>query len=205
MKNYKQILEAINRGIQLALDDFDDEEVQNVKSKQVQNRDYTKLFLDWQSLILKLKNKQLTRFDISYLALISKLLNLKYTINSNEELKDIIKYINDIDSGANLNWIDTSKITDMSHLFESLTYFNGNISEWNVSHVKNMYNMFYGCEYFNQSLNNWDISNVEEMSFMFYKCLRFNQPLNNWDISKTSCRWMFYKCPIKKEYMPKNT
>ena len=30
MKNYKQILEAVNRGIQLALDDFDDEEqVQN--------------------------------------------------------------------------------------------------------------------------------------------------------------------------------
>jgi len=26
MKNYKQILEAINKGIQLALDDFDDEE-----------------------------------------------------------------------------------------------------------------------------------------------------------------------------------
>ena len=41
MKNYKQILEAINRGIQLALDDFDDEEqIQNIKSKQVQNRDY---------------------------------------------------------------------------------------------------------------------------------------------------------------------
>ena len=47
MKNYKQILEAINRGIQLALDDFDDEEsVQNIKSKQVQNRDYTKEYLD---------------------------------------------------------------------------------------------------------------------------------------------------------------
>ena len=43
MKNYNKILEAVNRGIQLALDDFDDEEqVQNVKSKQVQNRDYTK-------------------------------------------------------------------------------------------------------------------------------------------------------------------
>ena len=42
MKNYKQILEAVNKGIQLALDDFDDEEqVQNIKSKQVQNRDYT--------------------------------------------------------------------------------------------------------------------------------------------------------------------
>ena len=47
MKSYKQILEAVNRGIQLALDDFDDEEqVQNVKSKQVQNRDYTKEYLD---------------------------------------------------------------------------------------------------------------------------------------------------------------
>ena len=47
MKNYKQILEAVNRGIQLALDDFDDEDqVQNIKSKQVQNRDYTKVYLD---------------------------------------------------------------------------------------------------------------------------------------------------------------
>ena len=47
MKNYTQILEAVNRGIQLALDDFDDEEqVQNIKSKQVQNRDYTKEYLD---------------------------------------------------------------------------------------------------------------------------------------------------------------
>ena len=47
MKNYNKILEAVNRGIQLALDDFDDEEqVQHVKSKQVQNRDYTKEYLD---------------------------------------------------------------------------------------------------------------------------------------------------------------
>ena len=47
MNNYKQILEAVNRGIQLALDDFDDEEpIQNIKSKQVQNRDYTKEYLD---------------------------------------------------------------------------------------------------------------------------------------------------------------
>ena len=48
MKNYKQILEAVNRGIKLALDDFDDEEqVQNVKSKQINHRDYTKEHLDF--------------------------------------------------------------------------------------------------------------------------------------------------------------
>ena len=48
MKNYNKILEAVNRGIQLALDDFEDDEdqVQNIKSKQVQNRDYTKEYLD---------------------------------------------------------------------------------------------------------------------------------------------------------------
>ena len=47
MSNYNKILKAINRGIQLALDDFDDEDqVQNIKSKQVQNRDYTKEYLD---------------------------------------------------------------------------------------------------------------------------------------------------------------
>ena len=46
MKNYNKILEAVNRGIQLALDDFDDDRVQHIKSKQVQNRDYTKEYLD---------------------------------------------------------------------------------------------------------------------------------------------------------------
>ena len=46
MKNYNKILEAVNRGIQLALDDFDDEQVQNIKSRQIQNRDYTKEYLD---------------------------------------------------------------------------------------------------------------------------------------------------------------
>ena len=46
MKNYNKILEAVNRGIQLALDDFGDEEqVQNIKSKQILNRDYTKEYL----------------------------------------------------------------------------------------------------------------------------------------------------------------
>ena len=46
MKNYNKILEAVNRGIQLALDDFNDDQVQNIKSKQIQNRDYTKEYLD---------------------------------------------------------------------------------------------------------------------------------------------------------------
>ena len=47
MKTYNKILEAIQQGIQLALDDFDDgEPIQNIKSKQVYNKDYTKEYLD---------------------------------------------------------------------------------------------------------------------------------------------------------------
>ena len=54
MKNYKQILEAINKGIQLALDDFDEVEIQNIKSKQDQNRDYTKEYLDLMNEVVDL-------------------------------------------------------------------------------------------------------------------------------------------------------
>ena len=54
MKNYNKILEAVNRGIQLALDDFDDGHVQNIKSKQIQNRDYTKEYLDLMNEVVDL-------------------------------------------------------------------------------------------------------------------------------------------------------
>ena len=69
MKNYNKILEAVNRGIQLALDDFDDDEqVQNIKSKQVQNRDYTKEYLD------------LLKYEVVDLGLPSKSLWYKYNL-----------------------------------------------------------------------------------------------------------------------------
>ena len=72
MKNYNKILEAVNRGIQLALDDFDDEDqIQNVKSKQVQNRDYTKEYLD------------LLRDEVVDLGLPSETLWCKYNLGVN--------------------------------------------------------------------------------------------------------------------------
>ena len=71
MKNYKQILEAVNRGIQLALDDFEDDEVQNIKSKQIQNRDYTKEYLD------------LMKDEVVDLGLPSKTLWCKYNLGVN--------------------------------------------------------------------------------------------------------------------------
>merc|ERR1712146_864784 len=40
---------------------------------------------------------------------------------------------------------DTSKVTNMSLLFEDRKDFNENISKWNVSNVIDMKNMFFGA------------------------------------------------------------
>ena len=72
MKNYNKILEAVNRGIQLALDDFDDEEqVQNIKSKQVNHNDYTKEYLD------------LMKYEVVDLGLPSRTLWCRYNLGVN--------------------------------------------------------------------------------------------------------------------------
>jgi surface protein len=45
---------------------------------------------------------------------------------------------------CNLNYIDTSSVTNMSYMFYMLTHskFNGDISQWDVSKVINMFFMF---------------------------------------------------------------
>ena len=82
MKTYKQILEAVNRGIQLALDDFDDEDqVQNnIKSKQVQNRDYTKEYLDLMYDIVDLGLPSGTLWCKYNLLILQTILQLEYEI-----------------------------------------------------------------------------------------------------------------------------
>ncbi len=94
----------------------------------------------------------------------------------------------------NLNYIDTSEITDMSWLFIDSTTFSGDITEWDTSSVTNMSGMFSGATVFNWNLNNWNVSKVTNMSEMFANATRFNRPLNNWKVSKvTNMSFMFFK------------
>ena len=115
---------------------------------------------------------------------INKDTKLKYICpKDKEELKNIIEHElktnpNNVGDGiVDLNFIDTSQITDMSILFNDL-YNNYNrivnidISKWDVSNVSGMRWMFSECKYLETTgdLENWDVSNVENMHGMFYGC-----------------------------------
>ena len=94
-----------------------------------------------------------------------------------------------------LNFIDTSKITDMSYLFDNVNH-NFDISCWDVSNVTNMAGMFYCCKNFDCDLSKWDVSNVIDMKSMFDCCINFEgKGLENWNLEKIAfCYDMFYGC-----------
>lgn len=62
------------------------------------------------------------------------------------------------------------KVTDMSFTFSgddgNPSWFNGDISKWDVSTVTDMTNMF-SDSYFDGDLSKWDVSNVKNMELMF--------------------------------------
>ncbi|RDU72400.1 BspA family leucine-rich repeat surface protein [Helicobacter aurati] len=109
----------------------------------------------------------------------------KYSPSTRYYLERLLK-----DPTIPLAEIDTSKITDMSRLFQnSLRKDFTGIETWDVSNVKDMSYMFAGAKFFNQNIESWNVANVQFMSGMFYEARQFNQPLNGWDVSNV--RFMF--------------
>ena len=197
VKNYNKILEAVNRGIKFALDDYEDDEFHGQDNSKVKNNSNLKEYFEWEQLINKFKNQNINKKDLSRIVELYKLLNLKYTVNTKDELQDIIQYICNINDKIDLNWIDTSHLEDMSNLFE-YSSFNGNISKWVVSNVKKMNFMFAYCK-FNGNISKWDVSNVENMFAMFFNNDKFNKPLNNWNIqSVKNLSAMFHSSVFNK-------
>ena len=110
-----------------------------------------------------------------------------------DELEKIIK-----DAFAhkqyNLNFIDTSYITDMSELFKGVEH-NFDVTDWDVSHVTDMSFMFADCTHFNCDLSVWNVHCVTNMLGMFEKCKILNCDLSAWDTRNVKdMKYMFYRC-----------
>jgi len=95
----------------------------------------------------------------------SNVINMSYMFCNCKSLSCLPKFMYDC---------DTSKVTDMSNMFNGCAKLNGinDISDWNTSKVVSMCKMFYGCISL-ENLENillWDTKNVIDMSNMFYNC-----------------------------------
>lgn len=94
--------------------------------------------------------------------------------------------------------IDTSNVTDMSHMFRKCTSLTSlDVSNLDTSNVTNMTYMFAGEMNKNSiaslDLSGWDVSKVRDMSCMFYYCNDLiDLNLSGWDTSSvTNMRYMF--------------
>lgn len=128
----------------------------------------------------------------------------KFTVKDREELERLIRAMIDRDGpNCDLNFIDVSKVTDMSNLFGIFGEFKGNISEWDVSNVTNMSGMFDFNEHFNGDLSQWNVSNVTDMGSMFDHAHSFNGDISNWNVSNvTNMREMFDHSPLGHNNWP---
>ncbi len=81
---------------------------------------------------------------------------------------------------ADLNYIVTTAVTDMSEVFKNKSSFNGDISGWDVSSVMNMSTMFSNADTFSSDISGWDVSSVMNMSAMFNSADVFNANISGW-------------------------
>ncbi|MBC6424890.1 MAG: DUF285 domain-containing protein, partial [Ekhidna sp.] len=90
-----------------------------------------------------------------------------------------------------------SNVTDMTSMF-SISFFNGDLSEWDVSKVTNMEGMF-NLSSFNQDISTWDVSKVKNMKGMFFQS-SFNQDISTWDVSKVkNMEGMFFQSSFNQD------
>ena len=123
---------------------------------------------------------------------------LYQTVNANpqnkEELKAIIDQVEKMgfsgETPIDLNFIDVSRVTDMSGLFENRD-LDVDISKWDVSHVTNMSKMFQKSKFYG-NISNWNVSNVENMDAMFAQS-SFEGYIGKWNVSRVkTMEKMFY-------------
>ncbi|WP_052501723.1 BspA family leucine-rich repeat surface protein, partial [Thiomicrospira microaerophila] len=116
---------------------------------------------------------------------------ITYTFDDTQYNIDTSKItdMSDLFNGKNtfnldIRYWDTSSVTNMSNMFSLAESFQRDIGSWNTSNVANMSGMFAAARKFNKDIGQWDTSNVIDMSEMFYGANSFNQNIGSWDTSK---------------------
>ena len=118
---------------------------------------------------------------------------VKATDDNIEQL--VLDSIKQYGTAVDLNFIDTSAVTNMSNLFDQED-FEGDVSGWDVSNVTTMQYMFSECKHFRCDLSQWNTRKVTDMHSMFRNCNEFDgKCLENWDVSKVlDMDSMFFNC-----------
>ncbi len=94
--------------------------------------------------------------------------------------------------------LDVSQIEDMTDIFR-YSYYNGDLSKWDLSNCTVMFRMFCRSKFNNDSLKDWNVSNVKNFEFMFYNT-PFNGNISNWDVFNVQyMKSMFDSCTFNKD------
>ena len=113
-----------------------------------------------------------------------------------EQKKDVI---DNRDLELDLTMIDTSKIDDMSYLFQYYPIKTIDVSTWDVSRVKTMENMFAQCKNLTDiyGLDKWKTDNLTNIYQMFVgaKQLKNIGDISSWNFNKIKHMALaFYGC-----------
>ncbi len=79
-----------------------------------------------------------------------------------------------------------NQVTSFFGLFQEASFFNGDLSGWDVSNVTNMERTFRNATAFNQDISGWSTISVTTMNRMFANANAFNQDISGWDISSVT-------------------
>ncbi|WP_157142764.1 BspA family leucine-rich repeat surface protein [Brachyspira pilosicoli] len=124
----------------------------------------------------------------------------KYKPQTKEELKKLID-----DESIYLGDIDTSNIANMTELFRNSKRKNfEGIETWNTSKVTDMSLMFNNAQYFNHDLNSWNTENLKKINYMFLGASNFNKYPDKWNLDHIKEAYDVFNKDIDIKKLPIN-
>ena len=124
----------------------------------------------------------------------------KYKPQTKDELKELLK-----DESICLSDIDTSNIANMTELFRNSKRKNfEGIETWNTSKVTDMSLMFNNAQYFNHDLNSWNTENLKKINYMFLGASNFNKYPDKWNLDNIKEAYDVFNKDIDIKKLPIN-